>query len=144
MVLATCGPARYGGRRYRRHIGAFVTAGRGGHGDLSGTQIYHDPPDRLGCKCAAGRSLDFKHEERAFFNNIPTSFVLSDEQVDRQMTPGGKLLHKNPEFRRFLSDVGQSAARRPACRHRIRRGPPVRPDAAFRRRSRGTSAGTRI
>lgn len=50
---------------------------------------------------------DVAPQERAFFNNIPTSFVLSDEQVDRLIALGGRLLHKNPEFQRFLSEVGR-------------------------------------
>lgn len=44
-------------------------------------------------------------EDRQFFNNIPTSFALSDEQVDRLIAIGGELLRKDPEFQRFLSDL---------------------------------------
>lgn len=61
---------------------------------------------------------DAAPEEREFFNSIPTSFVLSDEQVDRLIALGGELLEKNPEFQRFLSDVGQQAGAR-----RVRREP---------------------
>jgi NTE family protein len=52
--------------------------------------------------------LDFKDiqdpERRKFFNQIPTNFHLSDEQVDRLIEAGGELLRNNSEFRRLLSD----------------------------------------
>lgn len=38
-------------------------------------------------------------------NQMPTSFSLSDEQVDTLITTGGALLRKNPEFRRLMRDV---------------------------------------
>ena len=38
-----------------------------------------------------------------FFNQIPTSFSLSDEQVDRLIQAGHDLLRQNPEFQRFLA-----------------------------------------
>ncbi len=41
-----------------------------------------------------------------FFNKIPTTFSLSDEQVDRLITAGRELLRNNPDFKRFLSDLG--------------------------------------
>jgi len=40
-----------------------------------------------------------------YFNQIPTSFHLDDEQVDNLIEAGGKLLRNNPEFRRLLSDL---------------------------------------
>jgi NTE family protein len=53
--------------------------------------------------------LDFRQiqdpERRRFFNQIPTNFHLSDEQVDRLIEAGGELLRNNPEFRRLLSDL---------------------------------------
>lgn len=41
-----------------------------------------------------------------FFNRIPTSFDLSDEQVDRLIAAGRELLRKNPEFRRVVTGLG--------------------------------------
>jgi NTE family protein len=41
-----------------------------------------------------------------FFNRIPTSFKLSDEQVDRLIEAGRELLRNNPDFQKFLSDLG--------------------------------------
>jgi len=46
-------------------------------------------------------------ERRAFFNNIPTSFALSNEQVDALVAAGAELLHANPEFRRLLADIAR-------------------------------------
>jgi NTE family protein len=43
-----------------------------------------------------------------FFNQIPTSFSLSDEQVDRLIEAGHDLLRGNPEFQRFLNDLAQN------------------------------------
>ncbi|MEP6389437.1 MAG: patatin-like phospholipase family protein [Halioglobus sp.] len=44
-------------------------------------------------------------QQRAFFNTVPTSFDLSDEQVDRLIEAGGELLRENPEYRRLLTDL---------------------------------------
>jgi NTE family protein len=53
--------------------------------------------------------LDFKDikepERRDFFNQMPTSFSLSDEQVDNLIAAGGELLRNNPEFRRLMEDL---------------------------------------
>ncbi len=49
---------------------------------------------------------DINDSERLeYFNQIPTSFHLSDEQVDRLIEAGGELLRNNPEYRRLLSDL---------------------------------------
>lgn len=42
-----------------------------------------------------------------FLNGIPTSFVLSDEQVDQLITSGHELLRANPVYREFLSELRQ-------------------------------------
>ncbi len=44
---------------------------------------------------------------RSFFNRIPTSFKLSDEQVDRVIEAGRELLRNNAEFRRLLADLAR-------------------------------------
>jgi NTE family protein len=53
--------------------------------------------------------LDFKQvkdpEQRALINTMPTSFSLTDEQVDLLIETGGELLRNNPEFRRLISDL---------------------------------------
>lgn len=42
---------------------------------------------------------------RQYFNQVPTSFTLTDEQVDALVAAGRELLLANPEFRRFLADL---------------------------------------
>ncbi len=53
--------------------------------------------------------LDFKgikdSEQRNFLNQTPTSFSLTDEQVDALIAAGGALLRDNPEFRRLMTDM---------------------------------------
>ncbi|MFK7845093.1 MAG: patatin-like phospholipase family protein [Rhodothermales bacterium] len=45
-------------------------------------------------------------EEFHFLNGIPTSFSISDEQVDRLIQAGRKLLRSNPDYQRFLAGIG--------------------------------------
>ena len=47
-------------------------------------------------------------EERRYFMNLPTSFVLSDEEVDRLRELGGRLLRETPAFRELQKNVNQS------------------------------------
>lgn len=44
-------------------------------------------------------------ERRMFFNMIPTSFALSDKQVDRLIAAGRELLRNNPDFQQFVADL---------------------------------------
>ena len=44
-------------------------------------------------------------ERRKALNQIPTSFNLSDEQVDLLIEAGGELLRTNPEYQRLLTDL---------------------------------------
>ena len=44
-------------------------------------------------------------EARAYFNKVPTSFKLSDEQVDRLIAVGRQLLREHPDFQRLLADL---------------------------------------
>jgi NTE family protein len=43
-------------------------------------------------------------EERDYLNELPTSFVLSDEAVDRLRIAGGTALLNSPDFQQLLSD----------------------------------------
>jgi len=43
--------------------------------------------------------------QQELFNKMPTSFRLTDEQVDRLIEVAGQLLRDNPEFRRLLADL---------------------------------------
>jgi len=50
---------------------------------------------------------DIEHpDDRSFFNRIPTSFSLSDEQVDRLIDASRELLRNNPNYQRLLADFG--------------------------------------
>jgi NTE family protein len=44
--------------------------------------------------------------EQHYLNHIPTSFSLSDEQVDRLIKAGRELLRNNPDYKRFLASLG--------------------------------------
>jgi NTE family protein len=54
-------------------------------------------------------ALDDK-EEFEYLNNLPTSFVLSDEAVDRLRAAAGKIILKSPEFQRLLKDTGATVS----------------------------------
>jgi NTE family protein len=45
-------------------------------------------------------------EERAFFENVATSFDLDDETVDRLIEVAGRLLRETPEYQQLLADIG--------------------------------------
>jgi NTE family protein len=45
---------------------------------------------------------------RKFFNAVPTSFFLEDEQIDKLIEAGRQLLRNNSEFQRFLADIKNS------------------------------------
>ena len=57
--------------------------------------------------------LDFdgiaEAERREFLNQVPTSFSLSDDQVDVLIATGGELLRNHPEFRRLMADLTSDA-----------------------------------
>ena len=44
-------------------------------------------------------------EERNFFENLPTSFRLADDEVERLEEAGARLLRKSTEFQRFLRQL---------------------------------------
>jgi len=44
--------------------------------------------------------------EREYLNNLPTSFVLPDEAVDRLREAAGRIVRTSPEFTRLLRDLG--------------------------------------
>ena len=45
---------------------------------------------------------------RDFINLVPTSFSLTDEQVDKLIETGRQLLRDNPDFKRLLADIENS------------------------------------
>lgn len=50
-------------------------------------------------------------EQRDFLNQMPTSFALTDEQVDGLIATGGELLRNHPEFQRLMADVAAEVRR---------------------------------
>ncbi len=44
-------------------------------------------------------------KERAFFNDVKTSFNLDDTTIDRLIEVGGRLLRESPDFQQFLNSV---------------------------------------
>lgn len=44
-------------------------------------------------------------DERAYFETLPTSFKLDDEQVDRLIAVGRQLLRSAPEFQSLLEEL---------------------------------------
>ena len=44
--------------------------------------------------------------DRNYLNRIPTSFSLTEEQVDRLIEAGRELLRNNPDYQRLLADLG--------------------------------------
>lgn len=48
-------------------------------------------------------------ERRKLLNQLPTSFSLTDEQVDALIAAGGDLLRNHPEFRRLMVDLAADA-----------------------------------
>ncbi len=45
-------------------------------------------------------------KERAYFMNLPTSFVLTGEEVDRLRDMGAQLLRTSPDFQRLVKEMG--------------------------------------
>ena len=54
--------------------------------------------------------------ERAYLNDLPTSFVLSAEAVDRLRAAAGEIILESPEFQLFLKDMGERIVKPPAGR----------------------------
>ncbi len=51
--------------------------------------------------------------ERAYLNDLPTSFVLPAEAVDRLRAAASSVVLDSPEFQRFLRDMGERIVRKP-------------------------------
>jgi NTE family protein len=48
-------------------------------------------------------------EERAYFHELPTSFKLDDEAVDRLIAAGRKMLQESPELGALLERLNRRA-----------------------------------
>jgi NTE family protein len=51
-------------------------------------------------------AADVNAAERDYLNNLPTSFVLPDEAVDRLREAAGRIVRSSPEYQRLLRDLG--------------------------------------
>lgn len=49
-------------------------------------------------------------KERAYFNGLPTSFTLENQEVDRLIEVGRRLLRESPDFKRLLSALQPAVA----------------------------------
>lgn len=61
--------------------------------------------------------------ERSYLNNLPTSFVLPPEAVDRLRAAAATIIRDSPEFRRLLKDAGVTIAISPADEVGMPEGP---------------------
>src|SRR4030095_6832511 len=52
-------------------------------------------------------------DEFAYLNELPTSFVLPSEAVDRLRAAAGKILLESPDFQRLLKDAGATLVAAP-------------------------------
>lgn len=52
--------------------------------------------------------------ERDFLNQLPTTFVLTDEAVDRLRAAAGTIIMDSPEFRRLLKELGARIVAQPS------------------------------
>ncbi len=68
------------------------------------SQIQRAPKARLYVIDVSFAALQDK-AERALLNQLPTSFVLKDEEVDRLRAVAGKIIAESPEFQRLLKDA---------------------------------------
>ena len=53
-------------------------------------------------------------QKQQYFNRIPTSYTLTDEQVDQLIAAGHQLLRKNPDYQRFITGLGAPIRRSPS------------------------------
>jgi len=54
-------------------------------------------------------------KERRYFMDLPTSFVLSEDEVDRLRTLGGRLLRESPAYRELIQRISGAPAREAAA-----------------------------
>jgi NTE family protein len=73
--------------------------------DPSLTEVINAPEIRLYGIDVSFPELKDKAEVE-YLNNLPTSFVLPDEAVDRLRAAAAKIILESPEFQRLLKDAG--------------------------------------
>jgi NTE family protein len=65
-----------------------------------------------------------------YLNELPTTFVLSDEAVDRLRAAAGTIIRDSPEFQRLLNDVGAKVVPEPPSLEPAAATVPVAPPTA--------------
>jgi NTE family protein len=58
-------------------------------------------------------SADPDATERAYLNDLPTSFVLTDEAVDRLRASAARTIRSSADFQRLLREIGLTAVTPP-------------------------------
>ena len=53
--------------------------------------------------------------ERRYLNELPTSFVLPPEAIDRLRAAARKIVRESPDFQRLLKDAGARIVERPSA-----------------------------
>jgi NTE family protein len=54
-------------------------------------------------------------KERTYLNELPTSFTLPPEAIDRLRAAAGTIVLESPDFQRYLRDLGDRVVRTPAA-----------------------------
>jgi NTE family protein len=76
------------------------------------TEAMHAPDTELYIVDVSFQALDDRNELE-YLNNLPTSFVLPDEAVDRLRAAARKIILASPEFQRLLKDAGARVVTEP-------------------------------
>ena len=92
--------ARWKLLRQFRDSGAFA-----GNPGSAPTQVMNVPDIEIYAVDVSFSALQDK-AERDYLNDLPTSFVLSGEAVDRLRAASGTIIEQSPEFQRLLKDTG--------------------------------------
>ena len=80
--------------------------------DPAMTQIVNAPKADLYVIDVSFQALKDK-SERDYLNQLPTSFVLSDEAVDRLRAAAATIILDSPDFQQVLTDEGARILSRP-------------------------------
>jgi NTE family protein len=76
-----------------------------GNTDPEVARLLRAPDVRLYAIDVSFAALD-DPAEREYLNNLPTSFVLPPEAIDRLRAAAGRIVRASPEFRRLLEEAG--------------------------------------
>jgi NTE family protein len=100
--------ARWKTLRRLRDAGVFAN---GAYGDLA---ALANVPDMEIYAIDVSFAAVKDEAEHDYLNDLPTSFVLSDEAVDRLRAAAGTIIEQSPEFQRLLKDLGARTLPAPA------------------------------